>query len=154
VKEMTLQFHPDDFIPDSADRYDLSTLDYLIYKIKHDLAGVLISGVNTDPLSDWCNCRNRNRSTERREEIPLVIWKYYHQAQHFFKIGGFDRRMIPKFKISMQDLNPSILRELALLATQDRNFVLKQAVAHLFEDIDSRLYHASISKLLEVELVG
>ena len=78
---MTLQFHPDDFIPDNTDRYDLSTLDYLIYKIKHDLAILPISGANTDSLEDWCNCRNRK--TERQEQIPLVIWKYYHQAQHY-----------------------------------------------------------------------
>ncbi len=143
---MTLEFHASDL-----NRNEISTLDYLIYKIKHDLAILPISGVNTDPLSDWCNCRNRN--SERQEQIPLVIWKYYHQAQHYFKIGAFDHRMIPKFYISMQDLKPSLIRELASLDIEDRNFVLKQAVGHLFEDINSRLYHASISKLLEVELV-
>ena len=141
---MTLEFHASDL-----SRIEISTLDYLIHKIKHDLAIFVISGTKTDMLADWCQCRDRKTTAF----IPLVIWKYYHQAMHFFKIGAFDSKMIPRYLISMQDLNPSILRELAALDNEDRNFVLKQAVGHIFEDINSRLYHISISKLLEVELV-
>ena len=126
-----------------------STLDYLIEETKHALAICVISGVNTDSLSDWCNCRDR----KTRAYIPLVITKYYHQAMHFFKIGAFASNMVPKFRISMQDLNPSLLMELAELDHEDRDYILKRAVGKLFEDINSRLYHMSISKLLEVELI-
>lgn len=147
---MSLEFHSSEFHSTNLSKIEASTLDYLIHRIKHDLAILPIVGVKTDSLSDWCQCRNRTRE---REIIPIVIWKYYHQAQHYFKIGAFDRKMIPKFLVSMQDLNPSLLRELANLDNEDRNYVLKQAVGHLFEDINSGLYHASISKILEVKLV-
>ncbi len=140
---MTLEFHATDL-----STIEISTLDYLIHTIKHDVAKVVISGVKTDSLSDWCQCRHPTYGY-----IPLVIWKYYHQAQHYFKIGAFAPELVPKFLISMRDLKPSRLWELADLDYEDRNYVLKQAVGHLFEDINSRLYHASISKLLEVELV-
>ena len=53
----------------------------------------------------------------------------------------------------MTDLEPSLITELGTLDNEDRNFVLKQAVGGIFEDINSRFYHVSISKLLEVELV-
>ena len=137
------------FRPTDISRIEASTFDYLIVTIKHDLAMTVISGTKTDMLADWCRCRDRKTDAQ----LPLVIWKYYHQAMHFFKIGAFDSKMIPQYLISMQDLKPSLLRELAGLDNKDRNFVLKQAVGHIFEDINSRLYHMSISKLLEVELV-
>jgi hypothetical protein len=143
---MTIKFN---FRPADVSKIEACTIDFLIEMIKHDLAIFVIGGAKTDMLADWCQCRDR----KTRAYIPLVIWKYYHQAMHFFKIGAFDSKMIHPYLISMQDLNPSILRELAELDHDDRNFVLKQAVGKLFEDINSKLYHISISKLLEVELV-
>ena len=74
------------FQPSDLSRIDASTLDYLIVTIKHDLAITVISGTKADMLADWCQCRNR----KTRADLPLVIWKYYHQAMHFFKIGAFD----------------------------------------------------------------
>ena len=115
---MTIDFH---FRPMYISRIEASTIDYLIHKIKHDLAVIVISGTETDSLADWCQCRNRKTDAL----LPLVIWKYYHQAMHFFKIGAFASNMIPKFQISMDDLNPSIVRELAGLDNEDRNFVPK-----------------------------
>lgn len=40
------------------------------------------------------------------------------------------------------------------LDEQDRKFVLKQAVSEIFEDINFKLYHDSISANLEVVLVN
>ena len=140
---LTLEFHATDL-----SQIEVSTLDYLIHTVKHDVSMVVISGVKTDSLSDWCNCRHWKYGY-----IPLVIWKYYHQAQHYFKIGAFAPEKVPTFLISMGDLKPSLVCELADLQLEDRNFVLTQAVGHIFEDINSLLYHFSISKLLEVELV-
>ncbi|MDP9197333.1 MAG: hypothetical protein M3O24_02070 [Thermoproteota archaeon] len=134
---MTLEFHAIDL-----SKIDFSTLDYLIQTVKHGLAMVVIGGVVTD-LLDWYKEEDKNKAIDFR--------KYYNQAYHFLKIGHLER--VPKFLISMQDLEPSLLRELANLDNENRNFVLKQAVGRIFEDINSRLYHASISKLLEVELV-
>ncbi len=140
---MTLEFQATDL-----SRIEISTLDYLIQTIKHDLAIIVSGGVQTDSLSDWCQCKNRDPWPDVTE-----LRKYYHQAYHYLKIGAFASERVPKFLISMQDLEPSLLRELANLDNEDRNFVLKQAVGRIFEDINSRLYHVSISKLLEVELV-
>ncbi len=141
---MTLEFHAS-----NISKFDISTLDCLIETIKHELAMTVISGVKTDSLSSWCQCHDRGTGAQ----LPLVIWKYYHQAQHFFKIGAFAPEMVPTYLISMQDLTPSLLCELADLSYEDRNFVLKQAVGAIFEDINSRLYHISVSKLLEVALI-
>jgi hypothetical protein len=139
---ITLEFHATD--PNQL----VSTLDYLIQILGHDLSMVITSGVETDLLANWCNCRHWKYGY-----IPLIIWKYCHQAQHYFKIGAFALEKIPIFPISMQDLKPSLICELANLDHEDRSFVTKQAVGHIFENINSRLYHASISKKLVVELV-
>lgn len=139
---MTLEFQASDL-----SKIEVSTLDYLVHKIKHDIA-IVTGGTKTDLLSDWCQCKNRNPWPD-----VVEVRKYYHQAYHYFKIGAFASDRVPKFRISMQDLEPSILRELAYLDNEDWNFVLKQAVGRIFEDINSRLYHVSISKLLEIELV-
>jgi hypothetical protein len=47
-------------------------------------------------------------------------------------------------------LAPKIIRELYDLDI--RKYVLKEAVGRIFEDIDSELYHNSISRVLEVKL--
>jgi hypothetical protein len=134
---MTLEFHRTDL-----SKISVSTLSYLIQATKHNLATAVMGGVVTDSL-DWYPKGHENKIIDYR--------KYFNQAHHFLKIGHL--ASVPKFLISMHDLKPSLLCELAGLDNEDRNFVLKQAVGRMFEDINSRLYHTSISKLLEVELV-
>jgi hypothetical protein len=65
-------------------------------------------------------------------DIPIII-PYTN-----YKIGHL--ASVPKFLISMHDLEPSLLCELAGLDNEDRNFVLKQGVGRMFEDINSRLW--------------
>jgi hypothetical protein len=77
--------------------------------------------------------------------------KYYNQAHNLLKIAAF--RPVPPFLVSVSDLWPDMLKELSILDKRDRNFVLKQAVGRIFEDINSRLYHNSISRVLEARLV-
>jgi hypothetical protein len=77
--------------------------------------------------------------------------KYYNQAHHCLKIGAF--KPVPPFPVSVSDLSPELLEELSGLHKNDRKFVLKQAVGRIFEDINSKLYHDSISRVLEVRLI-
>jgi len=77
--------------------------------------------------------------------------KYYNHAHNLLKIGAF--RPVTFFPVSVSDLWPELLKELSILDKTDRSFVLKQAVGRIFEDINSELYHNSISSVLEVKLV-
>jgi 16S rRNA G966 N2-methylase RsmD len=77
--------------------------------------------------------------------------KYYNQVHNLLKIGAF--KPVPHFPVSVSDLWPPLLKELRVLDKRDRNFVLKQAVGRIFEDVNSKLYHSSISRVLEVRLV-
>jgi hypothetical protein len=58
---------------------------------------------------------------------------------------------VPKFIINLSDLTHELKKELADLDIATRNFVIKQSVGRIFEDINSRLYHNSISRVLEVK---
>jgi hypothetical protein len=78
--------------------------------------------------------------------------KYYNQAHDLLKIGAF--RPVPPFPVSVSDLWLGLLKELWILDKTDREFVLKQAVGRIFEDINSQLYHNSISRVLEVRWVA
>jgi hypothetical protein len=78
--------------------------------------------------------------------------KYYNQAHTLLKIGAC--RPVPHFQVSISDLWPELLKGLSVLDKRDRSFVLKQAVGRIFEDINSKLYHDSISRVLEVRLVA
>lgn len=121
------------------------TSSYTIERLKRELATTITtaSSTKTDLLADLCGCEQYGYKIESR--------KYYHQAYHFLKTGHL--ATVPNFLISMKDLEVSLLSELANLDNDDRNFVLKQAVGRIFEDINSRLYHVTVSKLLEVQLV-
>jgi hypothetical protein len=77
--------------------------------------------------------------------------KYYNQAHDYLKIGAF--KPVPSFPVHISDLSPKLVRELSQLNREDRKFVLKQAVGRIFEDINSGLYHDSVSRVLEVKLV-
>lgn len=75
--------------------------------------------------------------------------KYYNQAHTLLKIGTC--RPVPHFQVSISDLWPELP---SVLDKRDRSFVLKQAVCRIFEDINSKLYHDSISRVLEVRLIA
>jgi hypothetical protein len=78
--------------------------------------------------------------------------KYYNQANHLmYRIGVF--KPTPLFEISIADLTPVLIDELRSLDKKSRNYVLKQAVGRIFEDINSRFFHSSVSSLLEVQII-
>jgi hypothetical protein len=121
---------------------ELWTTDYLIFRIKENLATVPISSNHTD-LLDWYPESNENKIIDAR--------KYYNQAYHYLKIGCLNP--VPPFLIRLSELSPRIVGELADLDIQDRNYVLKQAVALIFQEINNELYHNSISAVLVVKRV-
>jgi hypothetical protein len=75
---------------------------------------------------------------------------YYDQAYRMQNIGAF--RPTPSFIIHLSDLTPKLIKEISELDNQTRGYVLRQAVGRIFEDLNSKLYHDSISKVLVVKL--
>jgi hypothetical protein len=76
--------------------------------------------------------------------------KYYDQARRMQNIGAF--RPTPSFIIHLSELTPKLIKEISQLDNATRGYVLRQAVGRIFEDINSELYHNSISKVLKVRL--
>jgi hypothetical protein len=107
--------------------------DYIVSRLKEHLAHV-----KTDLLDNGKILDSR---------------KYYNQCYHYLKLGACDPATVQCYFISISDLSYDLIKNLASLDFQDRKFVLKQSVGRLFEDIDSALYHGSISRVLQVKLI-
>jgi hypothetical protein len=75
--------------------------------------------------------------------------KYYNQAFGLLRIGAY--KPIPFFIINLSDLTLELREALSSLDIQSRQFVMKQAVGRIFEDINSELFHNSISGVLKVK---
>lgn len=78
--------------------------------------------------------------------------KYYLQVLDMQKIGLLNPEMTKPFVINLSDLPDKVKIELQSLDKLERGYVIRQAVARLFEDVNSRLYHDSISRVLKVVL--
>jgi hypothetical protein len=127
-----------DNIQPSIEEKELWSSNYLVSRLKEHLERVEFTpfSVKTDKLDDGRNFDSR---------------KYCNQAYHYLKIGAL--KPVPAFFISLSDLSPRLVIELSELDKEDRNYILKQAVGRIFEDINCRLYHDSISVVLRVELL-
>jgi hypothetical protein len=77
--------------------------------------------------------------------------KYYSLAHHLLVLGAFSP--VGPFPINVSDLSAKLLQELSQLDKNNRKYVLKQAIGRIFEDMNCKLYHDSISRVLEVILV-
>jgi hypothetical protein len=77
--------------------------------------------------------------------------KYYYRALKYQKISL--AKPTPFFKVSLQDLSLDYLRALLQLESEEREYILKQAVGRIFEDINFNLYHDSISSILKINLI-
>ena len=113
------------------------TTNYLIDWLKSHLAKVI--GINTGEVS-------------YRELIQHQTFgdrKYYNQAFDLLVIGAY--KPVPYFIINLSDLTQELRSELSNLDKQARQFVLKQAVGRIFEDINSDFFHNSISRVLKVK---
>jgi hypothetical protein len=120
-----------------CDDRDLWSINYLIDVLKKRLACVTQSTTNTNASSD-----------SDKESVDSRV--YYDQAYKMLKIGAL--RPAPTYIILLRDLTPKIISELYRLDTNDRGYVLKQAVGRIFEDVNSDIYHNSISRVLKVQL--
>ena len=115
-----------------VNEHDAWTTNYLIDRLKQHLATFEI------PVAP----NNDERIFDNR--------KYYQQAHKSLFFGAL--KPVPPFVINLSDLTHKIIKELHDLDNESRRYVLKQAVGRIFEDINSDLYHNSISKVLEVKL--
>ena len=94
--------------------------------------------------------------TEDQKSIEDKIYDnrlYYYKAYHFLKLGLFQKKDAPIFKVKLDHISSDMIYNLIRLDEYDRNFVLKQAVSRIFEDINFDLYHDSISNNLKVKYV-
>jgi hypothetical protein len=87
---------------------------------------------------------------ETSEEVRYDNRKYYNQAHNMLNIGAF--KPVPYFTVYLSDLSPRLIKELHSLDGRDREFVLKQAVGRIFEDVHFEIYHNSVSRVLKVKL--
>jgi hypothetical protein len=115
---------------DDADSTPWS-ISYIIDRLKQHLANVRYTLTN-----------DKLETVEGR--------KYYDQAYRMQNIGAF--RPTPSFIIHLSDLTPKLKKEISELNNQTRGYVLRQAVGRIFEDLNPKLYHDSISKVLVVKL--
>jgi hypothetical protein len=126
------------FAPNEMEDAEVWSNDFIVNRFKQELATTDLTSITskTDILSD-------DRIFDSR--------KYYNQAYHYLKIGALNP--VPRFFISLSDLSPKLVKELAELDKEERNYILKQAVALIFQEINNQLYHFSISSVLRVQLV-
>jgi hypothetical protein len=122
---------------------ELWTSNYTIYKLKVHLGTVLVSTGRKTDLLDWYPNGHKNKVIDAR--------KYYNQSYHYLKIGSLNPA--PEFLISLSDLSARLVVELAEFDKVARNYILKQAVALIFQEINSELYHNSVSSVLRVKPV-
>jgi hypothetical protein len=80
-----------------------------------------------------------------------TIHKYYSQASRLRKWIPI-AKPVPEFIVNMTDLTTRIISELKTLDRDGSQYVLKQAVGRIFENINFRQYHLSIARKLEVVL--
>jgi hypothetical protein len=118
---------------------DSWTRNCLVERFKHELAMV----VENDPT-------DQTDLTAKPNTQKLDSRRYYSQAHSLLRIGAF--KPTPFFVVYLSDLSPQLVKELHDLDSSDRQFVMKQAVGRIFEDINQELYHNSISRVLKVKL--
>jgi hypothetical protein len=93
--------------------------------------------------------RTKQTIKHNNNDKSITIRKYYNQAL-ILRPWIAAANPTPKFVINLYDLTPKIIAEIKTLS--DPKYVLKEAVGRIFENIDFRQYHLSISKVLEVVL--
>ena len=129
--------------------------------------GGLVAGVSTNSKSEKQECWTTNYIIEelkyelgiftdyiKNEETGEFVEgrKYYDLAKYLqYRISVY--RPVPSFRISLSDLSEKLKQELSSLHRETLVYVLKQAVARIFEDIDARQFHNSVSSVLEVQLI-
>jgi hypothetical protein len=81
----------------------------------------------------------------------VTIYKYYNQALRMWKWIPISKPKA-KFIINISDLTPRIYCELKSLDRYTAQYILKETVKRIFENIDFKFYHEHIEDNLEVVL--
>jgi hypothetical protein len=107
------------------------------------------------PIHEWDPKKN-----DEFKRLPKNIKRkilddrlYYYKGYFYLKLGLFKKKDVPPFKVKLSHMSQSIIYELLQLDKKDRNFVLKQAVGRILEDINFDIYHYSVASNLKVILV-
>jgi hypothetical protein len=108
------------------------TVDYAIERLKEHLARV-------------------KHTIVINERLTIRARKYYDQAFDLLKIGAFKPTLSYVIYLADFDNDRKLLKELCELDKETLSYVLLQAVGRIFEDVNSNLYHTSISKVLKVK---
>lgn len=117
--------------------------DGLVDRLKESLA-----------LVDLCQSKVKTDLLDGPQDRRIIFdsRKYYNQAHNYLVIPF--KNPVPDFLVSLTDLPPKLIKELANLNNSDRLFDLKQAAGRIFEDIDSSIYRCNISKILQVRFIN
>lgn len=82
----------------------------------------------------------------------IKVRKYYNRALQILKFVNITKQD-QEFVINISDLSPRIIAELKTLSKLDADYVLKQAVGGIFENINSKRYHSmGFARRLQVRL--
>jgi hypothetical protein len=84
-----------------------------------------------------------------REGKSITVYKYYNEAFRLRKWIPI-AKPTPQFIANIYDLDLRTVAELKVLDKDGAQYVLKQAIGRIFENIDSRQYHLSIARKLKV----
>jgi hypothetical protein len=86
------------------------------------------------------------------EGKKIRVRKYYNQALKIFRFTNITKSNLD-FIINLSDLSARLIAELKVLDKVRADYVLKQAVGGIFENIDSNRYHSTgFVKKLSVRL--
>ncbi len=82
----------------------------------------------------------------------IRVKKYYHRAWELSRrIPVW--RPTPEFVVDIVDLSERLLKELQDVTSNEWcDYVLKQAVGRIFENLDFEFYHQSVARLLRIKM--
>jgi hypothetical protein len=82
----------------------------------------------------------------------ITVRKYYRQARELMKWIPIAKLSSNEFVIYISDLTPSVRKEIESISNNHKTlqYVLTQAVGHIFENLDFEYYHLSIARNLRV----
>ena len=87
---------------------------------------------------------------ENKQGQTLEVKKYSKQANELIPRIAV-AKPTPTFVIYLADLTAKLLQELKDSSTDERKYVVMQAVGRLFENLNPRLYYLSIARKLKVQ---
>src|SRR5215203_3965971 len=78
--------------------------------------------------------------------------KYLKKAEYLiYRIPLF--RPIPPFEINISDLTPKLEKELASIDKNTLDYVMKESIGRLFEEINQEYFYLNVRKLLKWRFV-